>query len=231
MVSAAARYDGHSEWYDQYFGPGHRPPAEELAFLREALGTGHEQVCVDLACGTGLWAQPIAEAGYRTAGFDISADQLRFARRRHVAVARADACSMPVRDESVPVMVGMFFHTDLEDFAAVVGQVARCLRPGGRFIYAGLHPCFIGPFVNRTSESAEQRLQFLPGYGHVGWANRGSGDGSGCGGRVGFHHKTLASFLGAIISSGLHIRDVREFASIGVVLPRNIGLVAEKAEK
>ena len=46
--------------------------------------------------------------------------------------------------------------------------------------------------------------------------------------RVGFHHKTLASFLGAIVSSGLHIRDVREFASSGVVLPRNIDLVAEK---
>lgn len=54
---------------------------------------------------------------------------------------------------------------------------------------------------------------------------------SGCGGRVGFHHKTLASFLSAIVSSGLHIRDVREFASSGVVLPRNIGLVAERAEK
>jgi len=38
----------------------------------------------------------------------------------------------------------------------------------------------------------------------------------------------LASFLGAIASSGLRIRDVREFASSGVVLPRNIGLVAEK---
>jgi hypothetical protein len=48
------------------------------------------------------------------------------------------------------------------------------------------------------------------------------------GGRVGFHHKTLASFFGAIAGSGLHIRDVREFASTGVVLPRNIGLVAEK---
>ena len=80
------------------------------------------------------------------------------------------------------------------------------------------------------SESQERRLQFLPGYGHVGWANRASGDGTGLGGRVGFHHKTLASFLGAIVSSGLHIRDVREFASRGVVLPRNIGLVAGKTQ-
>ena len=228
MASGAARYDGHSEYYDQHFGPGPRP-AEELAFLREALGTGRGQVCVDLACGTGLWAQPIAEAGYRAVGFDISADQLRFARHRHAAVARADLCSLPVRDQSVPVVVGMFFHTDLEDFAAALRQVARCLRPGGRFIYAGLHPCFIGPFVNRMSESQKHRLQFLPGYGHVGWANRGSGDGTGLASRVGFHHKTLARFLGAIVGSGLHIRDVQEFASSGVVLPRNIGLVAEKA--
>jgi SAM-dependent methyltransferase len=227
MVSRAARYDGHSEWYDQHFGSSHRP-AEELAFLREALGTGHGQVCVELACGTGLWTQPIAEAGYRTAGFDLSADQLRFARRRHASVARADVCSLPVRDESVPVVVGMFFHTDLEDFAAALRQAARCLRPGGRLIYVGLHPCFLGPFVNRTAESAEHRLQFLPGYGTVGWANRGSGDGSGPGGRVGFHHKTLASFLGAVASSGLSIRDVQEFSSGGVILPRNIGLVAEK---
>jgi hypothetical protein len=93
-----------------------------------------------------------------------------------------------------------------------------------------MHPCFLGPFVNRTSEAAEHRLEFLPGYGRVGWANRGSGDGTGLGGRVGFHHKTLASFLGAILTSGLQIRDVREFASTGVVLPRNIGLIAEKPE-
>jgi SAM-dependent methyltransferase len=227
MTSGSARYDGHSEWYDQTFSAFH-PPREELAFLREALGSGNGQVCIDLACGTGLCAQPIADAGYRSAGFDISADQLRFARRRLGAVARADASLLPVLDESVPVVAGMFFHPDLEDFAAVVRQVARCLRPQGRFIYAGLHPCFIGPFVNRTNESVDSGLIFSPGYGTVGWANRASGDGSGLGGRVGFHHKTLGSFLGAITDSGLTIRTVREFAGGGVVLPRNIGLVAEK---
>jgi hypothetical protein len=122
----------------------------------------------------------------------------------------------------------MYFHTDLEDFAAVVRQVARCLRLRGRFIYVGLHPCFIGPFVDQTSESAERRLHFSAGYGSAGWANRASGDGSGLGGRVGFHHKTLASFPGAIASSGLSIRVVQEFSGGGVVLPRNVGLVAEK---
>jgi hypothetical protein len=48
----------------------------------------------------------------------------------------------------------MFFHTDVEDFATVARDVARCLCPGGRFIYVGLHPCFIGPFVNRPPSPA-----------------------------------------------------------------------------
>jgi ubiquinone/menaquinone biosynthesis C-methylase UbiE len=139
------------------------------------LGTGGGEACVDLACGTGLWAQPIVDAGYQAVGFDISADQLRFAHRRTAIVAQADACRLPLRDKSVSVIVGMFFHTDLEDFTAVAGQVARCLRPQGRFIYAGLHPCFIGPFVNRTDESREQQQNFLPGYGNTGWAARASG--------------------------------------------------------
>ena len=227
MNAWAARYDGHAEWYDETFS-GTRPPEEELAFLKQALGTGGGEACVDLACGTGLWAQPIVDAGYQAVGFDISADQLRFAHRRMASVTQADACKLPLRDKSVSVIVGMFFHTDLEDFTAVARQVARCLRPQGRFIYAGLHPCFIGPFVNRTDESTEQQLNFLPGYGNTGWAARASGDGSGVGPRVGFHHKTLSSFLSAIADSGLHIRTVREFSSGGVVLPRNIGLISEK---
>ena len=227
MSIGSARYDGQAEWYEQRF-TGVHPDTEELAFLREALGDGNGRVCIDLACGTGLCAQAIADAGYRPAGFDISADQLRFARRRLSAIAQADAGLLPVRDESVPVAVGLYFHTDLEDFAAVTREAARCLQPGGRFIYAGLHPCFIGPFVDRTTEGDDRRLSFAPGYGRVGWANRGSGDGTGCGGRVGFHHKTLASFIGAIADAGLRIRSVYEFSGTGVVLPRNIGLVAEK---
>jgi ubiquinone/menaquinone biosynthesis C-methylase UbiE len=163
MISGAARYDGHSVWYDQTFS-GFHPPRDEVAFLRQALGAGGGEVCIDLACGTGLCAQPIADAGYRPVGFDISADQLRFARRRLGAVVRADACLLPVRDESVAVVVGMFFHTDLEDFAVVARHVMRCPRPQGRFIYAGLHPCFIGPFVDRTREADECRLHFPPGY-------------------------------------------------------------------
>ncbi len=222
-----ARYDGHARWYDETFSASLHP--EQESFLRDALGPGGGQVCLDVACGTGRYGRLLADAGYRVAGFDISADQLRFARPRLAAAVRADARFLPVRDASVTVAAGMFFHTDVADFAAVVAEVARCLRPGGRFVYLGVHPCFVGPFVYRLTESQDQALSFAPGYGRTGWADRGSGDGTHIAGRVGFHHKTLASFLEAFARASLSIHAAREFSKGGHgVLPWDLGVVTEK---
>src|SRR5689334_14709402 len=202
MRPAIARYDGQSDWYDETFSATH--PEEQESWFRECLGSGRGAVCLDVACGTGRAGRLLHEAGYRAVGFDISADQLRFARSRLAAVVRADARRLPAPDACADVATGMYFQTDTEDFAAVVREVARCLRPGGRFAYLGVHPCYVGPFVYRLDEQQDQSLTFTPGYGTAGaatggWASRGSGDGSKIGGRVGFHHKTLTSFLHAFL--------------------------------
>jgi SAM-dependent methyltransferase len=223
---AIARYDGHSDWYDETFSASHR--AEQEAWFREILGDGGGAVCLDVACGTGRAGGLLRDAGYRAVGFDISADQLRFARNRLAAAVRADARRLPVPGACADVATGMYFQTDTEDFAAVVGEVARCLRPGGRFAYLGVHPCYVGPFVYRLDEQRDQSLTFTPGYGAVAWAARGSGDGSSIGGRVGFHHKTLASFLAAFGDAGFIVRAVREFTVPGGILPWDLALLAEK---
>jgi SAM-dependent methyltransferase len=231
MRPGIARYDGHSEWYDESFSAFHLE--EQESWLRECLGNGGGAVCLDVACGTGRAGRLLREASYRAVGFDISADQLRFARPRLAAAVRADARRLPVPDESADMATGMYFQTDTEDFAAVVREVARCLRPGGRFAYLGVHPCYVGPFVYRLDERRDQSLTFTPGYGTAasgtgGWADRGSGDGSKIGGRVGFHHKTLASFLQAFGDAGLVLRSVREFVPPGAILPWDLALLAEK---
>ena len=227
MRPAIARYDGHSDWYDETFSASY--PGEQEAWFRECLGAGGGAVCLDVACGTGRAGGLLRDAGYRAIGFDISADQLRFARSRLAAAVRADARRLPVPDACADVATGMYFQTDTEDFAAVVCEVARCLRPGGRFAYLGVHPCYVGPFVYRLDEQQDQSLTFTPGYGAIRWADRGSGDGSKIGGRVGFHHKTLASFLQAFMDAGLTLRAIREFTtSGGVILPWDLGLLAEK---
>jgi len=50
----------------------------------------------------------------------------------------------------------MFAHTDVDDFAAVVREVARVLSPGGRFVYVGTHPCFVGRHIDSPLLSDEQ---------------------------------------------------------------------------
>ncbi len=226
MSSGFARYDWFSDWYEDAFAE-FSGTGEEADYLAKALGDGHGQVCLDVACGTGFHGAAIARAGYVPVGIDISADQLRFARRRLVAV-RGDARRLPVANGAVDVAVGMYFHTDVEDFAGVVREVARCLRRGGRFIYVGVHPCFIGPFIDRTREDEDRALTFVAGYGRSGWATRGSGGRQGLWSRVGGHHKTLAEFIGAFAEAPLTIHSMREFSGGGTVLPRNLGVLAEK---
>ena len=55
------------------------PPDEDIAFLRSTFGAGGE--ILDVACGAGRHAIPLARAGYRVVGVDISADFLDRAKR------------------------------------------------------------------------------------------------------------------------------------------------------
>ncbi len=222
---AHARYDGHADWYDEAF------PVldEERELISRFVPAGKQRRCLDVACGTGRYSAVLESAGYQVVGADCSSDQLRVASRRCRALARCDVRHLPLRTASFPLAFGAYVHTDLEDFAAAVAEVARCLEAGGTFIYIGLNPCFIGPFVARLDEAEGKALNFAGGYGrHVGWASSGSGGGTGLWARVGGHHKTLAVFLGAFCQAGLHLKEIVELPGGGIVLPRNIGLVATK---
>jgi ubiquinone/menaquinone biosynthesis C-methylase UbiE len=80
-------------------------------------------------------------------------------------VVRADAGRLPFADFSILVATMTFIHTDVDDFPAVVAEAARVLRPGGRLVYLGLHPAFVGAFIDRRTELEEQELRVQPGYG------------------------------------------------------------------
>lgn len=226
-VMTVARYDGHADWYDAAFSESFGA-SEDAEFLRDQLGRGTaDELCLDVACGTGRTAAIVSAAGYRHVAVDISSDQLRIGRQRVTLVAQSDGAQLPIRSDSIAVALGLHFHTDVEDFGAVLAEVGRSLRPGARLIYVGLHPCFIGPFLDRTEEARTPVLVFRAGYGTNAWANRGSGGGTGLWSRVGGHHKTLDTFLNAFTTT-FTVRSVTELWASGVVVPRNIGVVAEK---
>jgi ubiquinone/menaquinone biosynthesis C-methylase UbiE len=89
-------------------------------------------------------------------GVDASADQLRLAKQRVQRVAtlvQGDATRLPFPASSFALVVSAFTHTDMEHFAALAAEASRVLKPDGRFVYVGLHPCFKGPLPNRRDRT------------------------------------------------------------------------------
>jgi SAM-dependent methyltransferase len=224
-MTVPARYDGSAAWYDRNIA-GETAAAAPLVMRLAGAGLGR---ALDLGCGTGVHLLPLEAAGWSVVGLDASADQLQMARQRAgapgPAPVRGDAARLPFPDGSFELVVSAFTHTDVEDFGAVAREACRILRPGGRFAYLGLHPCFVGPPAEKPRPDGAVVVH--PEYRRAGW--RRSGPGTRAGGladRVGFHHLPLADMLNGVLDAGLRLQHVEEAGDHR--LPTWLALVARR---
>src|SRR5207249_5634381 len=103
--------------------------------LVSVLDAGSEDVVLDVATGTGLVARAIAERyGCRVVGLDRSADMLSAAAARngHMPLVRGRAERLPFPDESFDHLTFTYLLRYVDDPAAVMRELARVVRPGGR---------------------------------------------------------------------------------------------------
>ena len=119
--------------------------------LREAdaglLGPVAGRRVVEVGCGAAAGARWLATQGAQVVGLDLSAGMLRQARLAQdrsgvpVALLQADAAHLPLRDGTVDVAFTAFGAVPfVDDSAAVMREVHRILRPGGRWVFAVTHP-------------------------------------------------------------------------------------------
>jgi len=205
-VDAPARYDGLADWYDAEFAQADSGGAARAIALRH-LGEGPGRL-LDLGCGGGAHAVSFRDAGWDVTGVDLSEDQLRLARERGLDVVRADAATLPFDDASFDAAVSIFTHTDFDDFAGAVRETARVLRPGGRFVYLGVHPCFVGPhaFVHDLDVP-----ELHPGYRDSSFRRDAPGVWSdGVRARTGAWHLPLGLFLHCFLDAGLRLEHFEE---------------------
>jgi trans-aconitate methyltransferase len=90
---------------------------------------------LDLGCGTGHLSSQIAESGASVAGIDSSADMIREARDKYpqVRFEVADARKIPLTEAFDAVFSNAALHW-IREPQAVIAEVARLLKPGGRFV-------------------------------------------------------------------------------------------------
>jgi ubiquinone/menaquinone biosynthesis C-methylase UbiE len=204
-----AGYDAHADWYESFIAGGDYLGRTER-LLSDLLGPGTGR-CLDICCGTGIRAGALRALGWTPVGADLSGGQLGHAVRR-LPVARADATALPVADASVPAAVCALAHTDVPDYQAVLREAARVLRPGGRFVHLGVHPCFIGAFADRSDAALITVNERYADRSHTfdAWTSHGVRA------RVGAWHVPLADLVNAVVAAGLRIVRTGENGANGI---------------
>jgi SAM-dependent methyltransferase len=203
---ADARYDGLAEWYSEF-----RPSLseDELAALRRLLGHGTGR-CLDVGCGTGVSTAAVAELGWSAVGVDVSEDLLGVARTRGLEVVQASAETLPFDDATFDAVVSIWTHTDVDDFAAMLTEIAGVLRPDSPFVYVGAHPCFVGPHSLFLGAEGVPELHagYRPARRYV--EAPGVGNPDGLRARVGAMHLPLGAFTEAFAAAGFCIERFEE---------------------
>lgn len=111
------------------------------------LGEVRDRDVLEVGCGAAACSRWLRAQGARAVAFDLSAGMLRHARseadRTGIAVplVQADAEAMPFADASFDIACTAFGAVPFcADSARVMREIARILRPGGRWVFATTHP-------------------------------------------------------------------------------------------
>ncbi|MFM7262641.1 MAG: class I SAM-dependent methyltransferase [Acidimicrobiales bacterium] len=145
--AAEPGWDEHADWWIDGFTGGVDPEYEEQIIplaLEELSGTG---AVLDVGCGEGQIARALAATGCTVTGIDPTERNLEVARERGCGptYVSAGADSIPFGDESFDAVVACLVFEHIDALDAAVSEVARVLRPGGRFAFFLNHPLLQTP--------------------------------------------------------------------------------------
>jgi SAM-dependent methyltransferase len=166
---------------------------------------------LEVGCGAAQGARWLVAQGARVTAFDVSHGQLVESRRldarsgtRVERLVQADAQHLPFRDEAFDVVVSAFGGIPfVADSARAMREVARTLRPGGRFVFSVTHPTRWafpddpGPRGLTVQQSYFDRTPYVE-VDEAGEASYVE------------HHRTMGDRVRELVAAGLVLEDLLE---------------------
>ena len=197
-------------WYDDLVEAGsgpHDPAVETLAGLVPPLAG---LTVLDVACGTGLATRWLAAAGAASViGTDSSPEMIDRARSHGGAATYAvdDARTLSTfADDGFDLVTCQLGLMDIPDLDRALASVHRVLRPGGWFVLVIAHPSFLGPGAGPAVVD-DRPVVVVPEYLDERFWRSTNPEGVR---RAGQHHRTLATYLNALVGAGFALQHVVE---------------------
>jgi 2-polyprenyl-6-hydroxyphenyl methylase/3-demethylubiquinone-9 3-methyltransferase len=162
-------YDRHADdwWNDRssFSSSLHEVNRVVLAMIRARMGDRLKgMTVVDLGCGGGILAEPLARDGAWVVGLDISHPSL-LACRRHAAgisrlgLIRGDAGAPPLAPACADMVLCADVLEHVPDWRAVMVAAAALLRPGGTLFAATINRT---PWATWLAVTLGEGLGFVP---------------------------------------------------------------------
>ncbi|MEM9612632.1 MAG: methyltransferase domain-containing protein [Actinomycetota bacterium] len=117
----------------------HLAPAAALLVERGGVDPG-TVIDIGTGSGNGLRAAAAADLAIDAIGLDLSPDQLEAAGAVGAPLVRGDAAALPFRSGGVDGAMSNFGIIFAPDHGRTLTEVARILRPGGRFAFTAWEP-------------------------------------------------------------------------------------------
>jgi 2-polyprenyl-6-hydroxyphenyl methylase/3-demethylubiquinone-9 3-methyltransferase len=179
---------------------------------------------VDVGCGGGLFAEPLAGDGARVLGLDRSAASLteavrhaRHARPPAPSYLRADARRLPLADGCAALVLCADLLEHVEGWRQVLAEAARLLAPGGEIFVttvnagwrARLLVVTLGEGLGLVPRGTHDAARFISPQQLI---DAGAALGLECSGRAGLVPNLLRTALSLRLSMRVGTSEVGEYA-------------------
>jgi SAM-dependent methyltransferase len=177
----------------------------------QVLGPVEGRDVLELGSGAGQCSRWVLERGGRPVGLDLSYRQLQHSHRIdletgvHVPVVQATASELPFASDSFDIVFCSFGALQfLADIDVAVDEVARVLRPGGRFAFSITHPTRwsfpddpdeAGLTVSQSYWDRTPYVETDPDTGRVLYVE---------------HHRTLGDWVALLADRAFHLKRLLE---------------------
>ena len=208
-----ANADEYQAEHGEYLGDARFLWCPEGVFEDEArlLGDIAGRDVLEVGCGAAQCARWLTDQGAHAVAFDLSARQLQHARRIDqqsgrpaLRLVQAEATALPFADASFDVACSAFGAVPfVSDSALLMREVARVLRPGGRWVFSVPHPFRWALPDLPDDEGLVVRHSYFDRRPYVEQDEDGEAT-------YVEHHRTVGDRIRELTAAGLAVRDVVE---------------------